>query len=52
MNSVLGLLIVLAGCAMMPRSTNTNADVGARPEPSEEAIREHLCVTLLDPNSV
>jgi hypothetical protein len=48
----IGLLVVLAGCAMTPRATNTRLDIGAQPEHYEQAIREHLRMTLLDPYSV
>jgi hypothetical protein len=51
MKTVLGLLVFLAGCAT-PTYTNTRADVGARPEHYELAIREHLSRTLYDPSSV
>jgi starvation-inducible outer membrane lipoprotein len=49
---VSALAILLAGCVMTPRAINTRADVGARPEQYEQTIREHLRMTLLDPNSV
>jgi len=52
MTIVLGLLVLLAGCALTPTYTNTRADVGARPEHYEQTIRDHLRVTLKDPYSV
>lgn len=52
MSLVIGLLIFLAGCAMMPRLANVSGAEGNKPEHYEQTIREHLRVTLLDPHSV
>jgi hypothetical protein len=52
MGLVIGLLVVLAGCAVTLRLANVRGAEGPKPEHYEQTIREHLRVALLDPYSV